>query len=440
VITQNQGLSWASGAYVTGDDGMSSRRAQLSQARRAAGYSQEGLADQLGIDRTTVQRWESGDSAPQPLQQANLASALGLTSEALAEILHGQRPVSQGPSVALSLLEAGQPTLRSPEADLLGLLDAARPLVDDTLAATTVSRGRLELIEERVAEHLMTYTRTAPAAMLASLAPDIVEVQAVAATRQPGMVQVRLSEAMAVLALLAADGLMKLGEIRRSRYWYGTARLASDDTGNLQLQARVRAQEAMLPYYYGRVEQAIQLARSAQKVMPGVASDATALAAAAEARALARLGDVRGAEHAMGTAQRYFDRVSSSDSSDAAFHFNHKRLLLYLSGTLIYLGEPVRAMRVQEEALKLYEAEPQIVIDPALIRLDQAVGLANEGRLDESCQLAVQAITSLPAEHRTRVVLTRTQDVVQAMPEGRLERPQATELTELIATATESIR
>lgn len=420
---------------------MSSRRARLAEARRTAGYSQEGLADQLGIDRTTVQRWESGDSEPQPLQRANLAAALGLTGEALAEVLSAERPGSQvSRAIAPSLLDPVRPTLPSPEGDLLGLLDAARPLVDDTLAATTVSRGRLELIEERVAEHLMTYTRTAPAAMLASLAPDIVEVQSVAATRQPGMVQVKLSEALAVLALLTADGLMKLGEIRRSRYWYGTARLASDDTGNLQLQARVRAQEAMLPYYYGRVEQAIDLARSAQALLPGVASDATALAAAAEGRALARLGDARGAERAMVTAQRYYDRASSPEPSDAAFQFTHKRLLLYLSGTLTYLGEPVRAMRVQEEALKLYEADPHIVIDPALIKLDQAVGLANEGRLDESCQLAVQVVTSLPAEHRTRVVLTRTQDVVQALPEGRLERPKAAELTELIATATESNR
>ncbi|WP_419703024.1 helix-turn-helix transcriptional regulator [Promicromonospora sp. NFX87] len=419
---------------------MPSRRARLAEARRTAGYSQEGLADQLGIDRTTVQRWESGDSEPQPLQRANLAAALGLTGEALAAVLSAERPGSQVSRVTPSVLESGRPTLPSPEGDLLGLLDAARPLVDDTLAATTVSRGRLELIEERVAEHLMTYTRTAPAAMLASLAPDIVEVQAVAATRQPGMVQVKLSEALAVLALLTADGLMKLGEIRRSRYWYGTARLASDDTGNLQLQARVRAQEAMLPYYYGRVEQAIELARSAQALLPGVASDATALAAAAEGRALARLGDARGAEKAMVMAQRYYDRASSPEPSDAAFQFTYKRLLLYLSGTLTYLGEPVRAMHVQEEALKLYDADPHIVIDPALIKLDQAVGLANEGRLDESCQLAVQAVTSLPDEHRTRVVLTRTQDVVQALPEGRLGRPKAAELTELIATATESNR
>jgi transcriptional regulator with XRE-family HTH domain len=405
-----------------------SRRARLSDARKSAGYSQEALAEQLGIDRTTVQRWESGEYTPQPLQRANLATALGMTSDVLEAVL-GVEPtgmqVAAPPPSPLEPTRTAFPGSPSAPGDLLGLLDAARPLVDGALSSTTLSRGRLDLIEERVAEHLVLYTRTAPAAMLSALASDIVEVQAIAAVRQPGMVQIRLSETLAVLALLAADALMKLGEIRRSRYWYGTARLASDDTGNLQLQARVRAQEAMLPYYYGNVEQAVELARSAQALLPGVASEPTALAAAAEGRALAKLGDARGAELAMDRAQRYVDQADSLSSSDAAFHFNHKRLLMYLSGTLSYLDEPTRATRVQEEALALYGTDPDLVIDPALIRLDQAVVLANQGRVDEACQLAVEVVTTLPAEHRTRVVLTKTQDVVHALPEGRGERPAA---------------
>ncbi|GAB3172084.1 hypothetical protein GCM10027059_41500 [Myceligenerans halotolerans] len=419
-----------------------SRRARLSDARKSAGYSQEALAEQLGIDRTTVQRWESGESTPQPFQRANLATALDMTSGALDAALETGPTGLQASNAMSSPLEARQSAFSASPIGagaLLGLLDAARPLVDDTLAATTLSQGRLDLIEERVAEHLMTYTRTAPAAMLSALAPDIVEIQAIAAVRQPAMIQVKLSETLAVLALLAADALMKLGEIRRSHYWYGTARLASDDTGNLRLQARVRAQETMLPYYYGHVEQAVELARSAQALLPGVASQPTALAAAAEGRALAKLGDARGAERAMDTAQRYVDQADALGSSDAAFHFNHKRLLMYLSGTLSYLNEPVRAGRIQEEALTLYSTEPDLVIDPALIKLDQAIVLANQGRIEESCQLAVQVVTTLPAEHRTRVVLTKTQDVVHALPEGRRER-RAAELSELVATQMEGTR
>ncbi|MCF4121278.1 helix-turn-helix domain-containing protein [Antribacter sp. KLBMP9083] len=416
-----------------------SRRSRLADARRSAGYSQEALAEQLGIDRTTVQRWESGASTPQPFQRANLAAVLRLTTEDLETTL------GLTPTALPMLLGAGASPLvpmrstawdrPAQQGDVLGLLDAARPLVDHTLAATTLSSRRLDLIEERIAEHLVTYTRTPPATMLSVLASDIVEIQEIAAVRQPAMVQAKLSEAQAILALLTADALMRLGEVRRSRYWYGTARLASDDTGNLHLQARVRAQEAMLPYYYGPIEQAVELARSAQALLPGVASETTALAAAAEGRALARLGDARGAERAMDTAQRYVDQAGSLGSPDAAFQFNHKRLLLYLSGTLTYLDQPARARRVQDEALALYAAQPDLVVDPALIRLDQAVCLALSGHADESCQLAMDIVTGLPVEYRTRVVLAKTHDVVRALPDGAPQRPRA-ELTELIATPT----
>jgi hypothetical protein len=81
---------------------------------------------------------------------------------------------------------------------------------------------------------------------------------------------------------------MKLGRIADSRAWYGTARMAADDSGNRELRARVRAQEAMLPYYYGDPEDAIRLARDAQDILGDLPRAAGALAAAAEARALVR--------------------------------------------------------------------------------------------------------------------------------------------------------
>lgn len=42
------------------------RRRNLAAARKAAGYTQEGLAEDLHVDRSTVQRWEAGEYAPCP--------------------------------------------------------------------------------------------------------------------------------------------------------------------------------------------------------------------------------------------------------------------------------------------------------------------------------------------------------------------------------------
>lgn len=318
--------------------------------------------------------------------------------------------------------------------DLFSALDGVRVTVDQTLSKCTVTPERVELIEERVAGRVLSYTTTSPSAALTDIAPDLLEVTAIATERQPAAIQARLSEASAVLGLLTADALMKLGEIRRANYWYGTARLAADDTLNLNLRARVRAQHAMLPYYYGDTEKTVALARSAQTLLPDTACDATALAAAAEARALARVGNHCAAEQAMNRAQHLTDALDSNNS-DEAFRFNTKRLLLYMSGTLTYMGHIARARRVQDEALQLYRSTP-VVIDPVLIQLDAAVGYAMDGSADDGCRLAARVLDELPSEHRTRIVVTRAGDVLEALPARCRQLPSADTLRELVSAET----
>lgn len=63
------------------------KRVDLIKRRVAAGYSQVGLAERLGVDRATVQRWESGERTPQPRTRPGLAQALGITANELATLL-----------------------------------------------------------------------------------------------------------------------------------------------------------------------------------------------------------------------------------------------------------------------------------------------------------------------------------------------------------------
>lgn len=65
------------------------KRRSFIRARKAAGYSQESLAERLGVDRTTVARWESGEYAPQPWQRPRIAEAFGVSLCALGELLDG---------------------------------------------------------------------------------------------------------------------------------------------------------------------------------------------------------------------------------------------------------------------------------------------------------------------------------------------------------------
>lgn len=131
----------------------------------------------------------------------------------------------------------------------------------------------------------------------------------------------------------------------------------------------------------------------------------------------------------MNKAQRLTEALPNT-GNDEAFRFNTRRLLLYISGTLTYMGRVTQARRIQEEALQLYRKTP-VVIDPALIQLDTALGYAMSGSADDGCRLAEEVLARLPVEHRTRIITIRALDVVDALPAGHRRRPSATSLREL---------
>ncbi|HET8657467.1 MAG TPA: helix-turn-helix domain-containing protein [Micromonosporaceae bacterium] len=66
------------------------RRHRLAERRRNVGLSQERLAEIVGVDRSTVVRWEGGGTDPQPWHRPGLARALDLSTEQLAELLAHQ--------------------------------------------------------------------------------------------------------------------------------------------------------------------------------------------------------------------------------------------------------------------------------------------------------------------------------------------------------------
>jgi len=64
----------------------------LANRRVVVGYTQEGLAEALGVDRTTIGRWERGEQQPQPWQRPDLALKLGVTLEELDGLLRHPGP------------------------------------------------------------------------------------------------------------------------------------------------------------------------------------------------------------------------------------------------------------------------------------------------------------------------------------------------------------
>ena len=66
---------------------MTARRRMLAERRKVIGYSQERLAELLGVERSTVGRWEAGETSPQPWCRPKLAKALAVSVDELDILL-----------------------------------------------------------------------------------------------------------------------------------------------------------------------------------------------------------------------------------------------------------------------------------------------------------------------------------------------------------------
>jgi hypothetical protein len=407
----------------------------------------------LGSPRASIDllnAWENGRARPRPqtidllarLYKAN-AVRLGLAAD-YCEDVEAQKVVvvaaggQDGPTGHPVVEEADDDAERRalfhdmllstalPGGRFFAEVERTRQDIDLALAAGNATEDQLDRLDEQVLRFRREYMDTASVTMLCRLMLELSGVRRLLALRQPAAVQRRLLHATTMLALLAADALMRLGDTRQAAAWYGTARTASDDIGDLRLRALVRAQETMLSYYYGDLTDTVRLAREARMLAGNAPSSPAALAAAAEARALARLGDRKAAKAALAEAEQIFARMRGSNQDDLAFAFSERRLHFYRTGTLIELG----AFQVEESALRSGEGFHSL--DLCLVLLEQAEHLARDGDMEGACGLAVEALMQVPVEQRTSIVVNRAHALLTSVPPELREADAVRHLHELL--------
>jgi transcriptional regulator with XRE-family HTH domain len=86
---------------------MAVKRQRLAQRRKAVGLSQEALADVLGVERSTVVRWEAGETEPLPWIRPKLAGALRVSVDQLGELLGRTGPAALRQPAAEPTIEPG---------------------------------------------------------------------------------------------------------------------------------------------------------------------------------------------------------------------------------------------------------------------------------------------------------------------------------------------
>lgn len=135
----------------------------------------EVAAGWLNTGQSRLSRIENGPQIKDLDKLVAIAQALRIPAEHLWFALPGQQRFDSVVSVNRSTEFNGQL-----QTEILGTLDRARLRVDQTIASGSVSGNRLQLIEERVAGHVLSYKRMSPLAVLNVLTPDILEVESLA--------------------------------------------------------------------------------------------------------------------------------------------------------------------------------------------------------------------------------------------------------------------
>ncbi|MGW4810575.1 hypothetical protein ACWEPB_02870 [Kitasatospora cineracea] len=402
-VTVQQMSSWETGAVRPGEahlDGL----CQLYRTR----------PDRLGWGRDYT-----------PTDQPDSPAVHPPLSGQVARRGHAAAPAEQR-AILQDLLGSLGPTLPGQVLNALaGARQGMTETLSDGLAETTIDQ-----LERSAAELGQAYQVVPPGQMLGGAVLDFVEVQQVLSRRQPADRRSRLCHVAAQLAGAAGIALVALGSQREAREWFRVAQLAAEETGDRALRAWLLAREAVIPFYNGNPAAAAVLAERARMVAGSTVCATAAWAPALEARSLARLGRDEDARAAMTIAVRAFDRLDERHTSDLAYGYTLRQLRWHVGSMHTALGDTRRAHLALDEALGMYS--PAERLDRALITLDQADGLIGVGEVTTGAQVGIDALESLPDEHRTGIVVSRAREVLAEVPARAGRSAAVAELRELV--------
>ncbi|MER5360929.1 helix-turn-helix transcriptional regulator [Streptomyces sp. NPDC002785] len=331
----------------------------LAERRKTLGYSQEKLAQLLGVDRTTVGRWESGRIEPQPPQRRGLASALEVTLIELDALLPQPRAASQEAT--------GQQSSDHP-----GAGDPDEMIRREFLRILTVS-GALTALPLDEAAALTDGVRRGAPSDFARMNSHLWQVYQLARSKGSVYPIVRdqlatLNEALAAdirgnsrpLLNAAADLFQLAGEVAfdANRYTdaaasYALAASVSKDAGAFDLWACALVRHAYVDMSEQRYRQAAQLLALAERLAgKGDSTLATRhWVASVQAEAYAGLGDLARCEQALDQAERVRDLTTDS-TNGGWLRFDGTRLAEERGARYVQLGRLDLAEETLTEALR----------------------------------------------------------------------------------------
>jgi transcriptional regulator with XRE-family HTH domain len=333
---------------------VSPRRGQLAARRKAAGFSQDQLAERLKVDRSTVVRWESGGTEPQPWIRPRLARALGVSADRLDALL----------------TEAG-----SAEDDGADRLDYA---LTHPGSADVVTVAQLKRQVQRLDEQ---YVRVPSAALLADAGQCLGQVRFLAAHALKGRVRRELRAVEAEAAILMGQLVWDASQRRdhaSARMYFDQAVGAARSVGDPAAEGLALLRTAMTALYGERdPRKGLALATRAAEAVKTTSNVLAGLAVLHAAEAHAMLGDLTSCEQTLIAAEVTLGRI---DSMDTAIELYSASQLGRMAGSCyLFLKDNSRAAALLEDtAARLNDGSKS----HAVVLGNLSVALIRQGHLD----------------------------------------------------------
>jgi transcriptional regulator with XRE-family HTH domain len=345
---------------------MPAKRQRLAARRKAAGFSQEQLAERLGIDCSTVARWESGETEPQPWIRPRLARVLQVSLDQLDHLLAGGGQAETEAGAAERMSHA----LTHPgSTDLVTVADL---------------RNQVHHLDEQ-------YIHVASSSLLARAGQCLGQVRFLAAHATNSRVRRKLYAVEAEAAILMGQLVWDASQRRD----HASARMYLDQAIDAARQVRDPAAEglallrrAMIALYGERnPREGLALAEQTAETTSRVSDVLTGLAILHAAEAHAMLGELASCEQALAAADTRFGRVGELDTAIelySATQFGRMAGSCYL-----FLEDTRRAQALLEAVATAHrdQSKPQ-----AIVLGNLALALIRQGDLDEAAGRLHQAI------------------------------------------------
>jgi transcriptional regulator with XRE-family HTH domain len=413
------------------------------------GFSQEQLAQRLNVDRSTVIRWERGQTYPQPQQRPPLVRALKITGEELVVLLDERSALEDsayhvGSADVSSTVEAYGGGLPAPllldrldkldpgalprqreaaydelvhslitwahsvkRRELLQLISwaasaaVASPVFDDLESSRLERMGRVleapSRVDDDVIDHIEQVLHRCirqddalgpQAAMDTVLAQRSLARAMLAECRQP--FRRRLLAVYSNLSAYAGWLAFDLNDFDGASYYFETARTGAHESQDSEMGALILCNMSHLATWRGMARVGIDHAVAAQVWATKTGNRALqAYPADRAARAFAADGDRRACVCETDRAQALLDAAAPCEPDDLMAFYNAGLLSNTRSVCLRVLGEPKRA--AEQTLASLLLIEPSFTRNRAFTVLHLATAYVQAREIDEAATMVGQA-------------------------------------------------